>query len=273
MDQKVDKHFSGKEYNAKEYWTERAKEAKDDLHAVCTRDVKGIRNQIMDRVQSRILSNFIKNESFAGKEILELGCGVGRWVPFFRQFGLKYSGVDISKEMLEIVKEKYPDIDFSEYNPGDRLKYDDNHFDYIVSITVLHHNPQEDQKKIIKELSRILKPGGKIFIMESCRSEYFTTFSNTEEEWEAMFAESGMRMNKKRLYRYFSVQGMLRSIKKIFKPEKVDRTKAGGIGGGAKDNEYSAARSYVLKLGLLDPYLMDFLPKRFYKGIIAEFEK
>ena len=45
-----------------------------------------------------------------------------------------------------------------------KLPYEDNFFDAVISFRVIHHATIEDIRKMIKELERILKPKGLIFI-------------------------------------------------------------------------------------------------------------
>ncbi|MEK7072021.1 MAG: class I SAM-dependent methyltransferase, partial [Patescibacteria group bacterium] len=44
------------------------------------------------------------------------------------------------------------------------LPYNDNYFDAIVSVQVLQHGKEKDIKKSLKEVVRVLKPNGLIFI-------------------------------------------------------------------------------------------------------------
>jgi len=104
---RLDKHFGSGEYDPKKYWSLRAKEAKAKnrlIDAVCTYDkndkIRQIRNKVMDYTQKKILSDFIKKENLKKKKVLEVGCGIGRWVLFFKKRGAEYYGIDISDEMI-----------------------------------------------------------------------------------------------------------------------------------------------------------------------------
>jgi ubiquinone/menaquinone biosynthesis C-methylase UbiE len=45
------------------------------------------------------------------------------------------------------------------------LSYEDNHFDYIYARLVLHYLPKAKLDKALAELHRVLKPGGKVFVV------------------------------------------------------------------------------------------------------------
>ncbi len=100
-----------------------------------------------------------------GDNVLDVGCGNGRYYPIFAQKGAKYHGIDISSKLVEISKQKYPEGDFA---VGDALflPFKNNELDLFFSIAVLHHIPsREYRRRFFLEAFRALKPGGRIFIM------------------------------------------------------------------------------------------------------------
>jgi ubiquinone/menaquinone biosynthesis C-methylase UbiE len=48
---------------------------------------------------------------------------------------------------------------------GKPLPYPENHFDYIYARLVLHYLPKQDLPAAVAELKRVLKPGGKLFVV------------------------------------------------------------------------------------------------------------
>ena len=72
-----------------------------------------------------------------GQSILEVGCGTGHNVLFFEQLGLKVSGVEPSKGMLEVATKRCsPDMYLCPGEAG-RLEFQDGSFDIVVIITAL----------------------------------------------------------------------------------------------------------------------------------------
>jgi alkylated DNA repair protein alkB family protein 8 len=107
-----------------------------------------------------------------GDKVLDFGCGNGRFIEIFKGKKIEYFGVDISGNLLKIAREKYnknpPEgIITAEYKKIDscKLPFGNNFFDNIYSIAVFHHIPsKKERQKLLKDLHRVLKPGGRIIL-------------------------------------------------------------------------------------------------------------
>ena len=110
-----------------------------------------------DRIFKKI-NNIIK----AGK-ILEIGFGDGY---LLQKLTKKYKcyGADISKENIEQMKNKIKNVDFKQVNTDGKLPYKDNFFDGFIASEVLEHMDDKELNKNIKEIYRVLKPGGKVIL-------------------------------------------------------------------------------------------------------------
>jgi len=99
----------------------------------------------------------------AGDSVLDIGCGNGRFYPFFKDSGGKYCGIDNSQSLIAIARENFPGAEFAVADALS-LPFKKNEFDLAVSIAVLHHIPSKDIREVFfKEAWRVLKPGG-IFV-------------------------------------------------------------------------------------------------------------
>ena len=102
------------------------------------------------------------------KKILDLGCGSGRHLVYLAKQGFEVWGIDISKYGIKIAKDWLKKERLKAHlSVGDfykKLPYKDNFFDAIISIVALHHGKIQDIRKLIKEIKRILKPKGLIFV-------------------------------------------------------------------------------------------------------------
>jgi len=102
------------------------------------------------------------------KKILDLGCGSGRHLIYLAKNNFDVYGIDIAKSGIKIAKNWLKDKNLkAQLKIGDiyqKLPYPDNFFDAIISIQTLHHARVEKIRKLMKEIERILKPKGLIFV-------------------------------------------------------------------------------------------------------------
>jgi ubiquinone/menaquinone biosynthesis C-methylase UbiE len=94
-------------------------------------------------------------------KVLDLGCGSGR--NFIDDEDLKFYGVDFSGKLLGVAEGK----GYVELKKGttDAIPYDDEFFDWVVFVRVLHCvDSAEKRRKTIEEVYRVLKKGGEAVI-------------------------------------------------------------------------------------------------------------
>ena len=111
------------------------------------------------------------------QEILDLACGTGDFAiaeAGYMASGSHVTGVDLSEEMLRIMREKISTAGLEdrisiELGEGENLKYDDCSFD-VVSIAFGIRN-FEDREASLIEILRVLKYGGKLVILELSEPE------------------------------------------------------------------------------------------------------
>ena len=98
------------------------------------------------------------------KKILDLGCGKGRFCRKLKDAGfMNIIGAEPSKELIKTARKNNKDIKFIQASATD-LPFSDNEFDSLICIEVLGHIP--DTEKAVNEMARVLKPGGKLFIID-----------------------------------------------------------------------------------------------------------
>jgi 2-polyprenyl-3-methyl-5-hydroxy-6-metoxy-1,4-benzoquinol methylase len=101
-----------------------------------------------------------------GCSLLDVGCGTGHWMRALADRGFIVSGVDASDAMLEHARELNPDATI-EQGDVDRLPFPDGTFDYVICIEVLRY--LRDPTSAIREIARVLKPGGAAFVTAAPR--------------------------------------------------------------------------------------------------------
>jgi ubiquinone/menaquinone biosynthesis C-methylase UbiE len=114
----------------------------------------------MRSVEKKVLPDILKMGL-----ILDIGCGTGEQSVFLVEKGYRVLGVDISKEMLKIAKERIKDANFKDrisfiMASAEFLPFRDKSFEGIISIFgVFNHIPNVDHA--FHETSRVLKTGGR----------------------------------------------------------------------------------------------------------------
>ena len=99
--------------------------------------------------------------------ILDYGCGYGRVMNLLYEHGYQnVEGVDFSAQMISRGRQSFPHLSFQViHSPS--LPYPDGSFDAVLLFAVLTCIPHnEDQKVLIAELMRVLKPGGILYISD-----------------------------------------------------------------------------------------------------------
>ncbi len=102
----------------------------------------------------------------SGAKVLDVGCGQGRLAGHLAQMGFVVFGTDTSTAMLEQARQNVQGCEFRECC-SIRLTYDDGTFDVAIAVTLLTSIPFDlEQRQIMNEIRRVLKPGGCLFISD-----------------------------------------------------------------------------------------------------------
>jgi ubiquinone/menaquinone biosynthesis C-methylase UbiE len=146
---------------------------KESFMLVKIRDYLAAKPSLFSLFRKILELNFIKEKKIirdffdlrTNKQILDIGCGTGEFSGLFKN--LDYCGIDISASYINYAAAK---------NKGNfqvmdatHLKFSNNSFDYVLIMAVLHHLTDTEVDQVLSEAKRVLKPNGKILIMEDAK--------------------------------------------------------------------------------------------------------
>jgi ubiquinone/menaquinone biosynthesis C-methylase UbiE len=148
-------------------------------------------------------------------EIVEIGCGTGKFTIPLAKAGKRVIAIDYSEEMLEIVREKAitEGIESNiEFRHGDieNLDIPSQSTGGVLSIAVLRHF--EDQKKAISELARILNNSG-ILVIDYLSSLFYKPYDWLKKHAAKKDSVKGQEWFPNYYQRYNSISKMLQSNK------------------------------------------------------------
>ena len=107
----------------------------------------------------------------SGHRVLDLGSGTGTLAILIKQTnpGSEVVGLDADPKALALSHTKAPaagvEVRF-DHGLAFRLPYGDNSFDRVLSSLVFHHLSPENKRRALREVFRVLRPGGELHILD-----------------------------------------------------------------------------------------------------------
>lgn len=101
--------------------------------------------------------------------ILDVACGTGGFLDTIRTAlpNARLMGLDLSEPYLEHAADKLGPGVWLDWGHAEKMPYDDDSFDALSCVFLFHELPRAVRREVFSEMKRVVKPGGKIVILDS----------------------------------------------------------------------------------------------------------
>lgn len=147
------------------------------------------RQDAMQRCTLVPLSDFMRSRDATTTRVLEIACGTGRFATFVKD---NYPTIDLTLTDLSPFylqearanlaywkQQRAKDLDLGGVDKNgvtfmqaaaERLPYEDSSFDVVYSVYLFHELPQDVRHAAIREMARVVKPGGLVIMTDSVQT-------------------------------------------------------------------------------------------------------
>lgn len=192
-----------------------SKELTSEAYSKNARNYEQKWSSYLDHTHSVLLTDF---ESDAGFEILDISAGTGLFAEHLIEAGHDFSTLtlnDVSAGMLKLAKQRLDDRNDIKFSCvyAEELSFEDSSFDIVISMNAFHN--YAEQGKALKQIERVLKPGGSFYLLDWNREGVFNLINygikimvpeiiNTRSAGETreMLKESGFRVKTEKKWKY-----------------------------------------------------------------------
>lgn len=101
-------------------------------------------------------------------DILDFGGGIGASVPYVRRYfpNAALTCLDVSTRSLDLARERHGDVAAFVHFDGHQIPFADNSYDVAYAACVFHHIDTAQHQSLLREIRRVLRPGGHAFVFE-----------------------------------------------------------------------------------------------------------
>jgi len=130
------------------------------------------------------IPGFAQFQRWAGKRVLEIGCGIGTDAVSFARAGAEYTAIELSETTLALARQRFDIFGLTgmfHHANAERLNsvIERPGFDLVYSFGVIHHTP--NQRAVIEQARRVIHDDGELRIMLYAQCS-----------WKAIMIEAGL---------------------------------------------------------------------------------
>jgi SAM-dependent methyltransferase len=109
---------------------------------------------------------FLHRDFVDGKEVLEIGCGIGTHAALLARNGARLTAIDLTDRAITATKQRFELFGLEgkiERADAEKLPFSNSSFDLVWSWGVIHHSSRFE--RCLEEIARVLRPGGRLLLM------------------------------------------------------------------------------------------------------------
>lgn len=146
---------------------------------------------------------------------LDIGCGIGKYANYLSEQGFDVTAIDLSNEAIRKANNKFK-RDNLKFKVGDafNLKFNNETFDFIYEVSLLHNISPNKREGYIDEIYRVLKKGGKILVC--CFSDKDKHFNGKKELYFPELDNTVYPLSVEELDSLFAQKFKIQKIEKVF---------------------------------------------------------
>jgi len=121
-----------------------------------------------------------------GQHVLDLGCGWAYGTLWAADSGLSATGVDLESDQLRWARAALDPARRLNLAQADaaRLPFRDASFDRVVSVEMMEHVFRPDRPRVLSEIARVLKPGGRLALSTPNSASPIETVKRAAVRWQ-----------------------------------------------------------------------------------------
>lgn len=187
-----------------EYWDSMAAHGADAA-VIDPSDRRGHKNAYITALRTHAI---LEQLGPVQRTVLDFGCGSGGMLRELAAAGHGAVGVDISRELLALARQRFAPAPALVLYDGARLPLADASVDAACCYVVLNHVLDDALlQRVLAELWRVIRPGGRLVAVEQIRraSRYeprLHTHRRSRARWQALFDGAGFRLTRAETVRF-----------------------------------------------------------------------
>jgi ubiquinone/menaquinone biosynthesis C-methylase UbiE len=140
------------------------------------------------------ITRYVRERGSAdGMRLLDIGCGTGRTLHqiAIAHPEMKLHGVDLSPAYIRIARRRLAEVAelTLAVENGEALPWSDATFDVVTSTYMFHELPRNARRNVVREMLRVVKPGGLLVIEDSAQISESAEIATALREFPREFHE------------------------------------------------------------------------------------